>query len=214
MFLKICGITNVADGRTAASAGVQAIGLNFYSQSPRFVQPATAHEIIQSIPPFIEVVGLFANAPITEILHVVNLLGIRTVQLHGEIDPQVVSQLHGLSVVPAFPLRDESDVTGILHFIDQCRQLGRLPSAILVDAHVEGKFGGTGEKAPWAIARSVVQQSSLPVMLAGGLTSKNVAQAIRTVRPWGVDVASGVEVAPGRKEAYKIRSFVDAVRRA
>jgi phosphoribosylanthranilate isomerase len=214
MFIKICGITSITDARMVAAAGAQAIGLNFYADSPRAVQMPVAHEIIQNLPPFVEAVGLFVNTPPAEARNTANALGLRTVQVHGQVTPELVSDLRDFSVIAAFSLRDADSVLPILNFVSACQNAGRLPSAILVDAHSDGKFGGTGQTAPWAIARNVVEQCRVPVMLAGGLTTKNVTAAIRTVQPWGVDVASGVEVAPGRKESYKVKSFIDAARRA
>jgi phosphoribosylanthranilate isomerase len=214
MFIKICGITSVADARMVADCGAQAIGLNFYAGSQRFVQPATAQEIILRLPPFVEPVGLFVNMAVGDARTLAQSLGLRTLQLHGSVAPQDLSDLKEFSVIPSFQLRDAESVSTVLEFVRACQQLGRLPNAILVDAYDDGKLGGTGRTAPWSIAREVVVQSPVPVILAGGLTAKNVSEAVRAVGPWGIDVASGVEVAPGRKESYKVRSFIDAARRA
>jgi phosphoribosylanthranilate isomerase len=212
MFVKICGVTSVADARMVAAAGAQAIGLNFFAGSPRYVETGVALEIIQSLPSFVEPVGLFVDTPIPEIRHIANSLGLRTIQLHGAVTPQTIAELREFSIVPAFPIGEAADATAAIDFVTACHESGRLPSAMLIDAKVEGKHGGTGQTMPWSVARLVVEGSSVPVTLAGGLTAKNVAEAIRTVRPWGVDVASGVEVAPGRKGSYKVNSFIDAVR--
>lgn len=214
MFIKICGITSVADARMVAGTGVQAIGLNFFPESPRFVQPATALEIIQNLPPFVESVGVFVNTQPAEIRAVANAVGLRTIQVHGDKSPKMVAELREFSVIPAFSLGNESDAAAAIAFLAECNTLGRLPTAILIDASVAGKFGGTGTTVSWQLAQSVVARSNVPVTLAGGLTAKNVGEAIREVRPWGVDVASGVEVAPGRKESHKVRTFVEAVHRA
>jgi phosphoribosylanthranilate isomerase len=214
MFIKICGITSVADARLVAEAGGNAIGLNFYSASPRSISIETALEIVQCIPPYVDPVGLFVNQSLAEIRDVARTLNLRTLQLHGEVSPDLVAELREFSVMPAFSLSGEADISKILEFVSGCQRLGRLPCAILVDAYSAEKFGGTGQTAPWPLARSVVERSSVPVTLAGGLTPKNVSEAIRTVRPWGVDVASGVEVAPGRKEAYKVRKFVEEALKA
>ena len=214
MFIKICGITSVADARLVAEAGANAIGLNFYSPSPRSIGIEAAQEIVQCIPPYVDPVGLFVNRPAAEIREVAQTVGLRTLQLHGDLAPELVSALREFSVVPAFPLATEENVSSILQFVATCERLGRLPCSILLDAHSSEKFGGTGQVAPWSLARAVVDRCMVPVTLAGGLTAKNVGEAIRSVRPWGVDVASGVEVAPGRKEAYKVRKFVEQVRLA
>ena len=208
MFIKICGITSVTDARMVAAAGASAIGLNLYSGSPRYVGLEAAAEIAQCLPPFVDAVGLFVNASPAQIRESVQAIGIRTVQLHGDLSPQTVADLCDFSVVPAFPLVDDSSVASLLSFVAECGRLGRLPAAVLVDAHAPDKFGGTGKTAPWNLARAVVQQCPAPVTLAGGLTAKNVAAAVQAVRPWGVDVASGVEVAPGRKESFKVREFI------
>lgn len=214
MFIKICGITSVTDARMVASAGANAIGLNFFSDSPRCVGLDVATEIAQALPPFVDAVGLFVNASPAQIRETAHAVGVRTVQLHGQLSPQMVVDLSDFAVVPAFPLADASSVAAVDGFVAECRRLGRLPAAVLVDAHAPGKFGGTGKTAPWHLARAVVQRCPVPVTLAGGLTAKNVGEAVRAVRPWGVDVASGVEVATGRKEAYKVRKFVEQVRQA
>lgn len=214
MFIKICGITSVADARIVAEAGAHSIGLNFYPMSPRFVQPGLAFEIIQSVPTFIVPVGLFVEASADEVRTTANLLGLKTLQIHGNVTPELIQELGEFSIIAAHPLRDRASVDGVREFVGSCRKLERLPSAILVDAQVEGKHGGTGQIAPWDIAREIVLASEIPVILAGGLTAKNVADAISAVGPWGVDVSSGVEVAPGRKESYKVRSFIDRARRA
>ena len=214
MFIKICGITSLADARLVAQAGANAIGLNFYSPSPRSIGIEAAREIVQSIPPYVDPVGLFVNLPPAEIREAAQTLGIRTLQLHGDISPELVAELREFSVMPAFSLSDEDSILKILEFVSACDRLGRVPCAILLDAHSPEKFGGTGQVAPWPLARTLVERCPVPVTLAGGLTPKNVAEAVRTVRPWGVYVASGVEVAPGRKEAYRVRKFVEEVRNA
>jgi phosphoribosylanthranilate isomerase len=214
MFVKICGITSVADARIVAAAGANAIGLNFYPASPRFVALDAARDIVQTLPPFLDHVGVFVNATPVEVRATAGQLGLRTVQLHGDIPPEWIVELGEFSVMCAFSLSEQAGDAPVLDYLDACAGRGRLPSALLIDAQVPGLHGGTGRLAPWSIAGSIVARSPVPVALAGGLTSKNVAEAIRAVRPWGVDVASGVEVAPGRKESYKVRKFVEAARGA
>ena len=214
MFIKICGITDIADALMVARAGANAIGLNFYPPSPRHVDLALAREIVHGLPPFVDAVGLFVNSNAHEVSELAHEVGLRTVQLHGDLSPELVSSLREFSVIAAFPLADDSSIKAVLDFLASCQRLGRLPNAVLGDASRPGMFGGTGQVAPWAVARSLVLHSPVPVVLAGGLTAKNVADAVRIVRPWGVDVASGVEVAPGRKGQYKVTTFIDAVRQA
>jgi phosphoribosylanthranilate isomerase len=210
MFIKICGVTSVADARMVAAAGAHAIGLNFYAGSPRCVDIAVAQAIIQSLPPYADPVGVFVNADEAQIRETAQAVGLRTVQLHGDRTPALIAALKDLSVVPAFSIQDDSSVAVVLEFILACQRLGRSPSAVLVDAHVPDRHGGTGQSAPWPIARRIVERCPVPVALAGGLTPRNVGDAIRAVRPWGVDVASGVEVSPGRKEQFKVRRFVES----
>lgn len=214
MFVKVCGITCLDDALMVARAGASAVGLNFYSSSPRCVDIATAREIVLSLPPFVDAVGVFVNADIEELRSIAAEVGLRTVQLHGNCSPELVFGLREFSVIPAFPLAEDASATAVLDLLTACEKHGRLPNAVLVDAHRPGMFGGTGQVAPWDLARSLVLRSPVPVVLAGGLTSKNVAAAVRIVRPWGVDVASGVEVAPGRKEPYKVNTFIQAARQA
>src|SRR5262245_46621930 len=134
MFIKICGITSVADARMVAAAGVPAIGLNFFPDSPRCVQPATAIEIIQNLPPFVESVGVFVNTQPADIRAVANAIGLRTIQVHGDISPNMVAELREFSVIPAFSLANESDADAAIGFLTECNTLGRLPTAILIDA--------------------------------------------------------------------------------
>jgi len=212
MFIKICGITTVGDAHLAATAGANAIGLNFFAESPRSISIETALEIANCLPPFVDAVAVFVNATPARIRATSVATGIRTVQLHGDVTPELIGELAEFRVIAAFPLSDVASVTAIQQFVRACQQHSREPSAILIDSHVPGSFGGTGQPAPWPIARTVVETCRVPIALAGGLTPRNVSEAIRVVRPWGVDVASGVEVAPGRKEAFKVRQFIREAR--
>jgi phosphoribosylanthranilate isomerase len=211
--VKICGITNPADAELAASLGADAIGLNFYTNSPRFVSSAKAFEILNVLPPFVEPVALFVNEPLSAILQIAGGLTIRTVQLHGD-----TVRLHGILQkvvptgrtrwIPAFSVRDANCLTLINQHLFV---MGVDPLAgVLVDAYVPGMFGGTGQVAPWQLLAEY--RPGVPLILAGGLTPENVAEAIRTVRPYAVDVASGVESSPGKKDPEKMRRFIDAVR--
>ena len=209
MFIKICGITGVSDARMVAAAGASAIGLNFFPPSPRSVSISTAQEIVQNLPPYVTAVGLFVNSTSAEIRQVADAVGLRTLQIHGNCTPELVAELREFTVVAAFSLSEQSGAAAVFDLIAACQRLGRMPGAVMVDAYSQDKFGGTGQVAPWQAGQEIVQKSPVPVLLAGGLTPKNVAQAIRTVRPWGVDVATGVEVAPGRKESYKVKRFIE-----
>ena len=145
----------------------------------------------------------------TQVERIVLGLNIRTVQMHGDL-PETLSS--GPRWIPAFALRDAASLVKITTYLERLQSAGIVPAAVLVDAHFPGQFGGTGQTAPWHLLADF--QPGVPVILAGGLTPDNVAEAIRVVRPYAVDVASGVESSPGKKDADKMCRFVDAVRGA
>jgi phosphoribosylanthranilate isomerase len=209
--IKICGITNCQDAQQAALLGAGALGLNFYTGSPRYVDPETAANIVGGLPASVECVGVFVNerqeCPV-QIAHRVGRIG--TIQLHG---PQAeLGPAPPFRVMPAFSVRDRHDLGSIRQLLERTGQDGWLPDAILIDAHVEGQFGGTGVTVPWEILADFRLQ--VPLILAGGLTPENVAEAIRIVGPDGVDVASGVEMRPGIKDREKMQDFIDNARAA
>jgi phosphoribosylanthranilate isomerase len=209
--IKICGITHPADGRRAADLGADAIGLNFYNGSKRYVEEATAAAILRELPPFVEAVALFVNLPLGQAIQVVQrFAGLRTIQLHG--DQHEPHAPHPYRLIPAFPVGDEAGLQRVTAYLDVCRSLGTLPAAILIDGQASGLYGGTGQPAPWKLLADF--RPLVPLILAGGLTPENVGDAIRIVRPYAVDVASGVESAPGRKDAEKMRRFIDTAREA
>ena len=209
--IKICGITSAADSRQACSLGADAIGLNFYPRSPRCIDAATAAAILRELPPFVDAVGLFVNLPLPQVLEALRPLGrLRTFQWYGEAhEPGDPSPYQ---LIAAFSVRDEDDLRLIDRYLDRCRSSGLLPAAVLVDAHVPGQYGGTGRTAPWAVLAEF--RPEVPLILAGGLTPENVAEAVRIVRPYAVDVASGVEHSPGRKDPEKMRRFIGSAREA
>jgi phosphoribosylanthranilate isomerase len=209
--IKVCGITTAADAGWAADLGADAIGLNFYPPSPRFVAPARVEPILQALPPFVEAVGLFVNQPLPAIVDALTPLGrIGTVQWHGDHpEPGDVSPRR---LVVAFAVRDQQSLHAIAAYLDACRERQLLPAAILVDAHLAGLYGGTGHTAPWDLLADL--RPGVPLLLAGGLTPENVAEAVSRVRPDGVDVASGVESSPGRKDPEKLRRFIGNAREA
>jgi phosphoribosylanthranilate isomerase len=207
--IKICGVTTVEDACQAARLGADAIGLNFYERSPRYLTPAAAGPILRSLPPFVEAVGLFVNQPLRSVFETLQAIGrIRTIQWHGE--QRDLCDAYPFQLILAFPIRDEQSLLGVTRYLDACRGLGWQPAAILVDAHVPGQYGGTGQRAPWELLADF--RPDVPLILAGGLTPENVAEAIRIVKPYGVDVASGVERSPGRKDADKMRRFIEVAR--
>jgi len=197
--VKICGVTRLPDALDAARLGADALGFNFWPRSKRHVNAATARQIIARLPPFVTPVGVFVNQSEGEMRAIAAETGIQVFQLHGDEPPELCSRLP-LPVVKAIP-------------VDQVRTLSRLLSyevqAFLLDTPSRG-YGGTGQPFDWSLAEGVSEVA--PVILAGGLTPENVAEAVRAVRPWAVDVASGVESSPGVKDADRMSRFIEAVR--
>ncbi|MFP4057070.1 MAG: phosphoribosylanthranilate isomerase [Candidatus Brocadiia bacterium] len=200
--VKICGITRPEDAEAAADAGADAIGLVF-AESPRRVTEDQAAEVLAALPPYVAPVALFVDAPAEHVRRLCRSLGIRTVQLHGDEGPELARQLEGLCVVKAFRIRREADVEAIA---------GYPAAAYLLDSKVAGRRGGTGVAFDWDLALRAKRHGR--IILAGGLGPENVAEAVRRVRPYGVDVSSGVEAEPGRKDGAKVRAFVAAARAA
>jgi len=203
--LKICGLTNTEDALAALDAGADYLGFNFYPPSPRYLAPEQCARIVSDLTRLtshlsFSLVGIFVNESPAHVLSILDQCGLHLAQLHGDETPEEVAQYHGRAF-KAF------------------RGLGQnhppyvhaSAPAFLIDAYSPHAYGGTGHIADWSAARSIAQQH--PIFLAGGLTPLNVAEAIRQVRPWGVDVASGVESAPGKKDHAKMRAFADARRK-
>ena len=218
--VKICGITNGDDARMVAAAGADAVGLNFFPASPRFIDVATARTIIENLPPEMTKVGLFVNATAKHIHEIVSQLPLDMIQLHGDEPPEFLAEL-SLPVMKAFRI-GEAGLLPVVEWLDRCRELGRLPIACLLDAFKPGQFGGTGKTLDWrALAaektalRLHIESQKLPVVplvLSGGLNSSNVAEAILMFQPNAVDTASGVENSPGKKDATLVQAFVSAAR--
>lgn len=200
--VKICGVTSVADALDAAEAGADAIGLNFYPASPRCVAVDTAREIASAVGDRVLTVGVFVDMDSVEIESIRAATGLRCVQLHGDEPP---SQL--------LPLLPHAYKALRVRGSDVLKEAARYAGEhILLDAYVPGQPGGTGATFDWAVARSLSGRRH--VTLAGGLTPDNVAEAVRAVRPFCVDVASGVESAPGHKDPARVRAFIAAARAA
>ncbi|MBM4032342.1 MAG: phosphoribosylanthranilate isomerase [Planctomycetes bacterium] len=202
--VKICGITRPEDAIAAAEAGADAIGLVF-AESPRRVSVEQARAILAEAPPFVTPVGLFVNEALEGMLATCESLRIRTVQLHGDERPEVAQALaaNGLCVIKAFRVGGEAD----LQALD-----GYPAAAYLLDSRGAGKRGGTGVPLDWGLAARATALGR--IILAGGLTPDNVAEAVRRVRPYAVDVSSGVEARPGIKDPAKVGAFIAAARRA
>jgi phosphoribosylanthranilate isomerase len=201
--IKICGITNLADAQAAVAAGADALGFNFYEGSPRHVSLKTAAEISKQLPPFVMRAGVFVNAEADLVTRAIGECNLSLLQFHGDEPPEFCTQF-GLMSMKAFRIRD----------VESLKEIPNYPTdAYLLDAYSPEARGGTGEKFNWNLAIEA-QKFGKPVFLAGGLTPENVADAVRKVRPFGVDVSSGVESSPGKKDHAKIRAFIAAVRTA
>lgn len=202
--IKICGITNLEDAILAAELGAQALGFIFYEKSPRFVRPAVAQDIVAQLPPLVLTVGVFVNAPLAEVEEIAAQVRLDWLQLHGEEPPDYCRQLRR-NLIKAVRLREAAALPPLAAYQGLVR-------AFLADTYQPGVAGGTGRTGDWGLATKVKDYG--PLILAGGLTPENVAAAIRQVQPWAVDVASGVESAPGRKDPVRLRAFFRAVQAA
>ncbi|MDQ1591729.1 MAG: phosphoribosylanthranilate isomerase [Pyrinomonadaceae bacterium] len=201
--VKVCGITNLSDALEAVGAGADALGFNFYARSPRYVAPGEARRIMSELPASVLCVGVFVNEDSAAIVErVAEESGVAAVQLHGDEPPEYCAALRGLEVIKA--LRVGKD------FAPEEATAYRVKS-ILLDAYNAHARGGTGETFDWTLARRT-REVVAQLYLAGGLTPENVAGAIAAVKPYAVDVCSGVELAPGRKDLARVRAFVAAVR--
>ena len=201
--IKICGITSLADAQTAVEAGADALGFNFYAKSPRHLTIPAAAKISAQLPPFIMRVGVFVNTAEEQVKRASGECGLALLQFHGDESPEFCLRF-GLMSMKAFRIRDAASL----------KELPKYPTAAwLLDAYSAETLGGTGEKFNWDLAVEA-QKFGKPIFLAGGLTPENVAAAVRQVRPFGVDVASGVESSPGKKDQAKVRAFIAKVRQA
>ena len=203
IFVKICGITRLEDAIAAADLGARALGFNFYKKSKRYISPEKAAEIIKNLPGHILKVGLFVNSSEKEIDRINSKLELDLLQFHGDETPEFCKKWAD-KVIRAFRIENENQLDKIKKY-DFVRM-------IIIDAAVEGKFGGTGKLSDWDIAIKA-KEYGIPLLLAGGLTPVNVSEAIKKVKPFGVDVAGGVENSPGIKSREKIRAFMHSVRR-
>jgi phosphoribosylanthranilate isomerase len=201
--VKICGITNLADAQAAVAAGADVLGFNFYDGSPRHISLKTAADISKQLPPFVMRAGIFVNADEDLVTRAIGECHLNLLQFHGDETPEFCVQF-GLMSMKAFRIRDAESLKELPKFSTD---------AYLLDAFSPEARGGTGEKFNWELAIEA-QKFGKPVFLAGGLTPGNVAEAVRTVRPFGVDVSSGVESSPGKKDHAKVRAFITAVRKA
>ena len=198
--IKVCGICTVADANKACIAGADAIGMVFYADSPRNVTIASAMEIVSSLPPFICAVGLFVNSSQQEVNQVLSSVQLDLLQFHGDED-EVFCNSFDRPYIKVVRIKSDTDLVSL------CQQYASA-RGILLDSYKKGTPGGTGEAFDWEL---IPNDLSLPVILAGGLNPENVAQAVSSVKPWAVDVSSGVEESPGKKDQKKIVQFIRAV---
>jgi len=199
--VKVCGITNLEDAVAAIEAGADLLGFNFYRQSVRYVEPKTARSIVAQIRSggrVPQVIGVFVNLSASEIHAIMREVDLDQAQLHGDESIDWLAQVTGFKTIRPQSLGEAETQA-------QTYAVASEP-ALLIDAYRTGEYGGTGQVGDWSLAASIARR--YPILLAGGLTPDNVADAIRQVQPWGVDVASGVEAAPGKKDVTKMRAFV------
>jgi phosphoribosylanthranilate isomerase len=197
--IKICGITNVEDALLAANLGADVLGFMFYKESKRYIRPKEAHNIISKLPPFITTTGVFVNQELDEIRNIKEEVGFDVFQLHGDESPDFCKNFR--RVIKTIRVKDSIDPKEVESYPTQ---------AILFDSYSTKGYGGTGESFRWEILRGL--STSKKIILSGGLSSENVSQAIRIVNPYGIDVSSGVEEYPGKKNPEKLKKFIEAAR--
>jgi phosphoribosylanthranilate isomerase len=201
--VKICGITNWSDARGAVEAGADFLGFNFYRESSRYIAPAAARRIVQRLPEGVASVGVFVNEPEPEMLAIARRVGLDYVQLHGDETPEIVSRMgRSFRVIKAITVRDSFRVAQLANFMRA--------SSILLDGFDARLRGGTGKSFNWKLAKSAGRKRQ--IFLAGGLTPENAAEAVSAARPFAIDVCSGVESRPGKKDAARMRALIAAVR--
>ncbi len=196
MRVKICGITNSEDAQEAVEYGADALGFVF-AKSLRQVTKGQARDIIEKLPPFVSPVGVFVDEKADMIIEICDFCGIHTVQLHGNESPLYLNDLKRYKIVKAFRIKDEDDLKPLANY---------KPHAFLLDSYVKGVMGGTGMTFNWEIARKVHKYGA--IILSGGLTPENVKEAIQMVKPYAVDVSSGVESSPGKKDKLLMKQFI------
>ena len=200
--VKICGITNGDEALAAVDAGVDALGFMFYERSPRHIAFAAARKIIELLPPFVANVGVFVNATADMVRKAVAECGLDTLQFHGDETPEYCEKFRPLKVYKAFRIQGPESLESLSLYATD---------AWLLDSFAPDKHGGTGTKFNWELAVEATKLGR-PIILAAGLTPDNVADAVRKVGPYAVDVSSGVESAPGKKDLRKVRAFIEAAK--
>jgi phosphoribosylanthranilate isomerase len=201
--VKICGVRSLEEAEAALEAGADALGFNFWPQSPRYISPRAASEIINQLSPVVSAVGVFVNEEASRIIDIASQVGLTAVQLHGDESPEFCRRLGSIKTIKAIRVGQDFDLSVIESYP---------VSMVLLDSDIRGSYGGTGQRFDWRIA--IEAKRFARIILAGGLTTDNVWEAITHVRPPAIDVCSGVEAEPGRKDLDKLRRFMAIVARA
>ncbi len=199
--VKVCGMTNLEDTLQAVQLGVDAVGFIFYKKSPRYVSDRIVKKIVNVLPPFVMKVGVFVNESLEQINKRIESCGLNLVQLHGDEPPGFSKKINS-QVIKSFRVQNTDSLTGLSKYPVQ---------GYLLDSFKEGQWGGTGKTFNWNLAKKAKKYGS--IILAGGLDPSNVQEAIKKVQPYGVDVCSGVEKSPGKKDFKKVQQFIEAVRK-
>ncbi len=202
--IKICGITSELDAQRAAKAGAWAVGFIFYKKSPRYISPFKAKKIIDTLPPFVTPVGVFVNHNAGAMRDIINHCGLRVVQLHGDEDHHYCHRLkrYNVKTIKVFRVGPDFDPKVMEPFkVD----------AFLFDTFDKNNYGGTGKTFDWNMLKQIKSTNDVPIILSGGLSTKNVIEAVNSWKPYAVDVNSGVEEAPGKKDHKKMKDFIDIV---
>ncbi len=202
--VKICGITNIQDAEAAIALGADALGFNFCKRSPRYIEPARAKVLVEALPPIVSLIGVFVDEFSPErVMRMAHAVGMGTAQLHGSESVEYIKHLSELRVIKAFRVDEKFEV----------RQLSRYSvNAFLLDAHQEGQLGGTGKTFNWKLA--IDAKGYGRIILAGGLNQENIYEAIRMVQPYAIDICSGVESEPGKKDVKKLDALFREIQRA
>lgn len=212
MWIKICGIRDLATANYVADLGADAIGLNFFAASPRSVSVEHAATIANAVRDRISTVGLFVNHPVDEVRQICEQVPCDLLQFHGDEPPEFLAEFPDSRIIRAFRVGTDG-LLPIARYLEQCRAIHAMPWACLIDAAVVGQYGGSGQTVDWHQLAADFHGGWPPMILAGGLNPTNVAEAIQIAQPWGVDVASGVESAKGIKDHSLIQQFIHQARR-
>jgi phosphoribosylanthranilate isomerase len=213
MWVKICGFKDLELAEIAVEAGVDAIGLNFYAKSSRFITPASAEIISKTLNNRVLTVGLFVNHSADDVSEIITQCELPAVQFHGDETPEYLSEIQirfpDLKIIKAYRMKG-NDLSPLKEYLDRCKQLNFELFACLVDAFSDKQYGGTGNTVHWpALDEEYSTEEWPPLILAGGLNPDNISEAIEQAKPWGIDVASGVESAPGIKNADLIKDLMN-----